>query len=93
MVKVFPSSDGQVRKCQVQTATGQTIRAVRDLYPLETQVEGYIDNKLQQEKINLSKNDFIGFEDPKPPNRASMILEMLSATEDQANKRKSQSLV
>ena len=93
VVKIFPSSDGQVRKCQVQTATGQTIRAVRDLYPLEMQVEGYTDDKLQQEKIHLSKNDFIGFEDPKPPNRASLILEMLSATVDKANKRNSQSQV
>ena len=57
------------------------------------QVEGYIDDKLKQEKIHLSKNDFIGFEDPKPPNRASLILEMLSATEDKANKRNSQSQV
>ena len=93
VTKIFPSSDGQVRKCQVQTATGQTIRAVRDLYPLEMQVEGYIDDKLKQEKFHLSKNDFKGFEDPKPPNRASLILEMLSATEDKANKRNSQSQV
>ena len=103
VIEIFPSSDGQIRKCKVQTATGQTIRAVRDLYPLEMQVESYSDEKLRQETIHLSRaeeerkkaqlNDFEGFEDPKPPNRASMALEMLSVSEEKANKRETQSQV
>ena len=55
VIEIFPSSDGQIRKCKVQTATGQTIRAVRDLYPLEMQVESYSDEKLRQETIHLSR--------------------------------------
>ena len=98
VLEVYPGIDNQIRKCRVRTATGETIRAARDLYPLEIEVEEYVDDRAKDENIRLrgpdhkirAENkerypDFEGFEDPNPPNRALMALELLSKREEQAN--------
>ena len=37
--EILPSKDGQPRVCKVQTTSGLTTRAIKDLYPLEMQAE------------------------------------------------------
>ena len=100
VTEVYPSDDGAIRKAKVKTATGYTIRAVSDLYPLELQSEQYLDKRRLEEnkrlagpdlKVRLQNmnkhNDFEGFESPNPPSRAQLALKMLSATEKRANER------
>ena len=43
VLEKYPSEDGEIRKCRIKTSTGESIRAVRDLYPLEMNVEEYKD--------------------------------------------------
>ena len=68
----IPSEDGKIRRCKVKTSTGQTIRAVKHLYPLEINVETFIDHI--KEKEWPQDHDFEGFEGDHPSNRGDKIL-------------------
>ena len=57
MTEVYPSDDGAIRKAKVKTATGYTIRAVSDLYPLELQSEQYLDERRLEENKRLAGPD------------------------------------
>ena len=74
ILEVFPSNDGELRKCLVKTSTGQSVRATKDLYPLELSTEIYID----QYKLDkwAEENDFEGFDNPQPPARAQLALKL-----------------
>ena len=80
ILEVFPSTDGQLRKCRVKTSTGQSIRATKDLYPLELNTEMYID--LYKFNKRADENDFEGFDNPQPPDRAQLALELLGSLKD-----------
>ena len=67
----IPSEDGQIRKCKIKTSTGQTIRAVKHLYPLEINVETFID-QIKEDKWPDS-NDFEGFEEDLPSFREDKL--------------------
>ena len=67
----IPSEDGLIRKCKVKTSTGQTIRAVKHLYPLEINVETFID-QIKEDKWPES-NDFEGFEEDLPSFREDKL--------------------
>ena len=90
VTELYPSADGEIRKAKVTTSTGQTIRALCDLYPLELQAEGYKDLKLQDESRRLAgaelkarlqnenaKIDFEGFESPDPPQQGTSCPEIV----------------
>ena len=66
------SEDGKIRRCKVKTSTGHTIRAVKHLYPLEINVETFIDHI--KEKEWPQDHDFEGFESDHPSNRGDKIL-------------------
>ena len=70
----IPSEDGLIRKCKIKTSTGQTIRAVKHLYPLEINVETYID-QIKEQKWPES-NDFEGFEDDLPSYREDKLIKL-----------------
>ena len=70
------SGDGQVRKCKLRTSTGQMTRALKHIYPLEINVETFID-KIKEQKW-AENNDFEGFEDP-PSARIERALMMQKA--------------
>ena len=44
VIQLIASEDGAIRKCLVKTSTGETIRAIKHLYPLEINVEDHIDH-------------------------------------------------
>ena len=69
------SADGQIRKCKLKTSTGQMIRALKHLYPLEINVETFID-KIKEKKWS-EENDFEGFDD-LPSSRDQRALELKS---------------
>ena len=89
ILEVFPSTDGQLRKCMVKTTTGQSIRATKDLYPLELSTEIYID-KYKFEK-RADENNFEGFDNPQPPDRAQLALELLGSLKDKSDRDSHQS--
>ena len=70
----IPSEDGLVRKCRIKTSTGQTVRAVKHLYPLEINVETFID-KIKEQKWP-DNNDFEGFEDDLPSHRQDKLTKL-----------------
>ena len=80
ILELFPSSDGQLRKCRVKTSTGESIRATKDLYPLELSTEMYIDNYKHQKRAD--ENDFEEFDHPQTPDRAQLALELLGSLRD-----------
>ena len=59
VIQPIASDDGSIRKCLVKTSTGQTIRAINHLFPLEINVEDCID--YVKEKKLAESNDFEGF--------------------------------
>ena len=71
ILETIPSEDGLVRKCRIKTSTGQTIRAVKHLYPLEINVETFIDQIKEQKWPET--NDFEGFDDDLPSNREDKL--------------------
>ena len=58
----IPSSDGLIRKCKLKTANGEMTRALKHIYPLEINVETFIDNINQQKQPVNTDNDFEGFD-------------------------------
>ena len=84
--EILPSKDGQPRVCKVQTTSGLTTRAIKDLYPLEMQAEDFADKRAAEEAKALSGASFEGFTSPKPPQRAVMALELLKAKQAQMSK-------
>ena len=61
VLEKIPSEDGLIRKCRLKTSTGQMVRATKHIYPLEINVEKFIDEiKL---KNDTESNDFEGFDD------------------------------
>ena len=83
ILEVFPSTDGQLRKCRVKTSTGQSIRATKDLYPLELNTEMYIDKYKYQKRAD--ENDFEGFDNPYRSDRAQLALELLGSLKDNSD--------
>ena len=78
VLEKLQSEDGLVRKCKLKTSTGQMIRALKHIYPLEINVETFIDKVKEQ---NWSENnDFEGFEDPPSArcDRALKLKELVS---------------
>ena len=73
VLEVFPSNDGKIRKCLIKTSSGQSVRATKDLYPLELNTEMYID---QHKFDKRAEHDFEGFDNPQPPARAQLALEL-----------------
>ena len=71
ILETIPSEDGLIRRCKIKTSTGHTIRAVKHLYPLEINVETFID-KIREEKWPET-NDFEGFENDLPSNREDKL--------------------
>ena len=67
------SNDGKIRKCRVKTSTGEMTRALKHIYPLEINVETFIDKI--KEKSYMETNDFEGFDDP-PSTRDSKALKL-----------------
>jgi len=74
VLETLVSGDGNVRKCKLKTSTGQMIRALSHIYPLEINVETFIDT-LREEKW-AEDNDFEGFDNP-PSSRSEKALKML----------------
>ena len=74
VLETLVSGDGNVRKCKLKTSTGQMIRALSHIYPLEINVETFIDT-IREEKW-AEDNDFEGFDDP-PSSRSEKALKML----------------
>ena len=72
VIEPIASDDGAVRKCLVKTSTGQTIRAIKHLYPLEINVEDHID--LIKEKKLAEPNDFEGFLGSDSPHYSKAFL-------------------
>ena len=70
----IPSEDGLVRKCRIKTSTGQTIRALKHLYPLEINVETHIDHIKEQQWPQ--DNDFEGFDDELPSYREQKLIKL-----------------
>ena len=77
ILEVFPSNDGELRKCLVKTSTGQSVRATKDLYPLELSTEIYIDQYKFDKRAE--ENDFEGFDNPQPPARAQLALKLFGS--------------
>ena len=84
--EILPSKDGQPIECKVQTTSGLTKRAIKDLYPLEMQAEDFADKRAAEEAKTLSGASFEGFTSPKPPQRAVMAFELLKAKQAQMSK-------
>ena len=78
VIEPIASGDGAIRKCLVKTSTGQTIRAIKHLYPLEINVEDHIDQV--KEKKLADSDDFEGFADFDSPHssKASKLKEFLA---------------
>ena len=72
VIEPIASDDGVVRMCLVKTSTGQTIRAIKHLYPLEINVEDHID--LIKERKLAEPNDFEGFTDSHSPHYSKALL-------------------
>ena len=70
----IPSEDGLIRKCRIKTSTGQTIRALKHLYPLEINVETHIDHIKEQNWPQ--ENDFEGFDDDLPSYREQKLIKL-----------------
>jgi len=60
VLETLCSGDGKIRKCRLKTSTGQMIRALKHIYPLEINVERHID--LAKENQRPEDHDFEGFE-------------------------------
>ena len=80
----IPSEDGEIRKCRIKTSTGQTIRAVKHLYPLEINVETFIDQI--KEKEWTDENDFEGFDDDLPSYREQKLTKLRDKVAELAGK-------
>jgi len=67
------SDDGKVRVCRLRTSTGEMRRAINHIYPLEINVETFIDKI--KETNHTDPNDFEGFDD-LPSNRDDKALKL-----------------
>ena len=78
VLEKIPSEDGLVRKCKLKTSTGQMVRATKHIYPLEINVEKFVD---EIRNNNLTEtNDFEGFDDFSMPrdDKARKLKEFVS---------------
>ena len=78
VLEKIPSEDGLVRKCKLKTSTGQMVRATNHIYPLEINVEKFVDEIRNK---NLTEtNDFEGFDDFSMPrdDKAHKLKEFVS---------------
>ena len=78
VLEKIPSEDGLVRKCKLRTSTGQMVRATKHIYPLEINVEKFVD---EIRRNNLTEtNDFEGFDDFSMPrdDKARKLKEFVS---------------
>ena len=66
------SKDGIIRVCRLRTSTGEITRALKHIYPLEINVEKFID-KINEK--NHQQNDFEGFDD-LPSEREAKALKL-----------------
>ena len=82
----IPSEDGQVRRCRIKTSTGQTTRAVKHLYPLEINVDSFIDEAKSDHvhKPSDESLDFEGFDDESPSYRQENLLKLRKTIEELA---------
>ena len=78
VIELIASEDGAIRKCLVKTSTGETIRAIKHLYPLEINVEDHID-QIKAKKL-AEPNDFEGFSELDSPHfsKASQLRDFMA---------------
>ena len=64
------SNDGKIRKCKVKTSTGEMTRALKHIYPLEINVETFIDKI--KEKSYMETMTLKGLMTLPPPETAKL---------------------